>query len=359
MTQALRGNDAHPAGTEYVVGLVLTGGTIGAEDDGAVLSVGQGPTQAESRLVAAEWPGKKRPSVAVRHPLRQLSENLEPAEWVPMAAAVRELVDRDGASGVLVFHGTDTMSYTAAALSFLLSDVDVPIVLTGSNLPSSQAGSDAGHNVHTALVAMQALGPGTYLSFAGGPELPGVVHLGTHVRKLRASGAAFTSVDRERVGVVRSDVFQPIEPYERHQPSRGYVQRVDDHVLALRLYPGLDFNAAFEAVRAGKVRGVVLELYASATGPTETDDRFSITRFIERCSQESIAVVTTVAESPEPNGKTYETTIAIEQAGGRFLAHVLPETATVKMMWALGQTDDPDEVRDLMSRPIAGEFASA
>jgi len=352
-------DSAAPATRQCVVGLVLTGGTIGAEEDDSVLSVGRDPTRAEAGLLTSQWPAPTTPRIIVRHPIRQLSENLEPTDWERIADAIRDLAEHEQASGVLVFHGTDTMAYTAAALSFLLCDLDIPIVLTGSNLPPDEEGSDASRNVHTALVAMQSLGSGTYVCFAGGSHLPGRVYLGTHVRKLRASGQAFASINRELVGLVEDGEMKPIAPYVREQRARDFAQKIEDRVLSLRLYPGLDLDIAFHAASDGHVRGVVIELYASATGPVATDDRFSLTRFIRRCSQAGIVVVTAIAESPDGNGNVYATTLAIEGAGGRFLHEMLPETATVKMMWALAQSDDPDEIRDLMLRPIAGESGSA
>jgi L-asparaginase/Glu-tRNA(Gln) amidotransferase subunit D len=339
-----------------VVGLVLTGGTIGAQADESVLWVGEHPTQAEAGLLTKAWRGTGTPYVIVKDPLRQLSENLEPEQWIRIAIAVRELAEHDGASSVLVLHGTDTMPYTAAALSFLLCDLDVPVVLTGSNVPSSQKGSDAQRNVATAVAAMNSLGPGVYVCFAGGPHLPGYVYLGTHVRKLRASGAAFASINRDPVGIVKDDHMRPLAPYARETTLRNYKSRIDDHVLALRLYPGLDFDSAFQTVLAGDVRGVVVELYASATGPVTTHDRFSLTRFIRHCTERKIPVMTTIPELPAGNGNRYETTLAIEEAGGTFLHDMLPETAIVKMMWALGQSRSATELRDLMLRPIAGEL---
>jgi L-asparaginase type I len=361
MTHALRQRpDRDTNDQPGSVGLVLTGGTIGAEEDDSVLSVGRDPTRAETGLLADVWPSSSgEPHIVVATPLRQLSENLKPTDWISIAEAVRNLVETENVTGVVVLHGTDTMAYTAAALSFLLGDLDKPIVLTGSNVPSGQPGSDAARNVHTALVAALNLGPGTYVAFAGGADLPGRIYLGTRLRKLRASEEAFASINRELVGVVESEKVVPRQLYASSH-DHHYIQAIDDRVLALRLYPGLDFELAFEAVRSGDVRGVVIELYASATGP-DTSDRFSVTRFIRRCSDHGVIGGTTVAESPVSNGKTYETTVAIQAAGGVFLRDMLPETATVKMMWALGQSAERnvEQVRDLMLRPIAGEMKPA
>ncbi len=341
-------------GQDCAIGLVLTGGTIGAEEDNLVLSVGDDPTQAETGLLERMWPGPGKPLITVESPLRKLSENLQPSDWLKIADAVRRLVDEERVTGVVILHGTDTMGYTAAALSFLLSDLDRPVVLTGSNLPSGEEGSDAGQNVHAALVALQALDAGVYVAFAGEQNLPGQVYLGTRIRKLRASGGAFKSVNRDVVGVVDDGHFRLEAPHAVSKHD-DFAQAVEEHVLALRLYPGLDLDLAFKSVVAGDVRGVLVELYASATGP-DTDDRFSLPRFIEKCVSHGVVVATAVSEAPTKNGKTYETTLAIEGAGGVFLRDMTPETATVKLMWALAQSADIDLVRKLLLRPIAGEL---
>lgn len=338
---------------DFSIGLVLTGGTIGAEEDGSILSVRSRATRAEVELLTREWPGPGEPHVTTEVPLRKLSENLVPSDWLTIASSVRKLADRQ-VDGVLVLHGTDTMAYTAAALSFLLSDLEIPIVVTGSLLPSGEADSDAALNVRSALVAMQELQSGTYVTFADETGETGVVHLGTRVRKLRASDKAFTSVNRDVVGVVHGNNFLP-ETHHKADVHHGFNAAIDERVLALRLYPGLNLDAVFNSI-VGLARGVVIELYASATGP-DTHDQYSLPGFIQRCRDEDILVATTIAQAPPRSGKIYETTVAIDRAGGLFLWDMLPETATVKLMWALAQSDDLDSVKALLLEPIAGEIS--
>jgi L-asparaginase type I len=346
---------------ECVIGIVLTGGTIGAHEDNLVLSVAEGPTQAETALIELQrmWPGPESLRTKVDSPLRKLSENLEPSDWLTIAASVRQLIERDNVDGVLVLHGTDTMAYTAAALSFLLCDLDRPVVMTGAKLPTGDRGSDARRNVHTALVALHDLSAGVYVAFAGDQNSAGKVHLGTRVRKLKASGRtlgrAFRSVNRRPVGAVEDGHFTACVPYtpERHT---GFTQALNDRVLALYLYPGLDLELIFEKIiDAGTFRGVVIELYPSATGP-DTQDQFSVPMFIARCAERDVVVVTTTAEAPEKSGRAYETTIAIKRAGGILLEDMTSETATVKLMWALAQCSQQSDVSELMQRSIAGEI---
>jgi L-asparaginase type I len=346
-----------PANSRRRVGLVLTGGTIASEHGtGSALSVSADPPNSEETdlLLAAAGPGGLE--VEVRSPVRLLSENLEPADWIPIAEAVRELADIDDLGGVVVFHGTDTMAYTAAALSYLLADLDKPVVLTGSNLPPNQPGSDAIRNAQVSLLALDSLPPGTYIAFAGDPALPGLVHLGTRVRKLQASGQAYASVNGEPVGRVEGERFEPGTGATSPRPAdHAFHCRVDPRVMSLRLHPGLDFEVAFGAVVEGGARAVVVELYASATGP-DLGGNHSLPDFIRRCAERGVPVLTTVSIAPDQEGNPYETTVAIAAAGGVFLDGMLPETATVKLMWALAQHDDPEDVKRLMTTPIAGDM---
>jgi L-asparaginase len=341
------------------IGLVLTGGTIGAEQHGVVLSAGAETTGAEAGLLAAAWPWAGEPHAIVAEPLRKLSENLTPRDWPTIADAVRALIEVDGARGALVLHGTDTMSYTAAALSFLLADISAPIVLTGARLPAGSRGSDAQANTRTALLALGALGAGVYVAFGAGAKQPAPVHLGTRVRKQRADGHAFVSLNRDLVATVAGDRLTPVAPYA-HRVRERSTQAVDERVLVLRLHPGLDFAAAYDTVARAGLRAVVVELYASATGP-DTAERFSLPAFIRRCAERDVVVATTVPGGAGPVAEaragTYETSVAIAEAGGVSLRDMSTEAATVKAMWALAQSDRPEDVSELLLAPIAGELS--
>jgi L-asparaginase len=352
---ALAGDDG-----DVKLGLVRTGGTIGAERQRATLAVGMQATPAESALVAEAWPGAGAPNIVVAEPLRKLSENLTPSDWPLIAGAVRRLVQVDRAAGVLVLHGTDTMSYTAAALAYLLADLAVPIVLTGSRLPAQRPGSDAAANVRAALLAVHAMTPGVYVVFGAGAGHPAHVHLGTRVRKQRAGAHSFVSVNRKLVAKVDGGRVETVLAHAQRARECS-VQDVDERVLALRLHPGLDLAATAEAVERAGTRAVIVELYASATGP-DTGDRFSLPAFIRACAAHATLVATTTPGAPGPpppaSPDSYETSAAIAAAGGISLGDMPTEAATVKAMWALAQAETSRDVAELLLEPIAGELAS-
>ncbi len=353
-------SEISPDDGDAQLGVVLTGGTIGARRRGpTTLSVGARATAAESALLAGAWPGGGAPRVVVAEPLRKLSENLAPRDWLTIAGAVRHLVEVDGVAGVLVLHGTDTMPYTAAALAYLLADLAAPIVLTGSRLPAQQAGSDAPGNVRAALLALHALSAGVYVVFGAGAEHPAHVHLGTRVRKQRAGAHSFVSINRKLVAKVDGGAVEIAHAHAQRRRERSR-EEVDERVLVLRVHPGLDFAAAREAVERGGVRAVVVELYASATGP-DTGERFSLPAFVRACAAHGTLVATTTPGAPGPPppspADSYETTAAVAAAGAISLHDMTTEAATVKAMWALAQSAHARDVARLMLEPVAGELA--
>lgn len=338
-------------------GLVLTGGTIGSRltgDDGrqVVRLADQAPDDGNrlQRGISHSADIEFR----VRRPVRLLSENLVPRDWLAMASAVRALVHEERVEGVLLLHGTDTLGYTAAALSFLLADVNVPIVLTGSNLSPDEPTSDAQKNIADALVALRRLGRGVFVVFAGRPTEDGLVHLGTRVRKVRASGPAFQTINGSPVGRIARDRVVSLLEYPGPIPLGSMVSDVDPRVLSIRVYPGLDFNALLKVIDEGDIRGVVVELYASATGPAASRP-YSLPAFVATCVERGVRVFTALGAMPEDELRQYESGMATAAAGASFLHDMLPETATVKLMWSLAQAASED-VTTTMLTPIAGEL---
>ena len=344
------------------IGLVLTGGTVGSEyasDD--VVRIPASHTDkwgAEVQLLAEAWGDLGSLEVRPYQPLRVLSENMVPENWPLIASAVRAMLAAGDVAGVIVLHGTDTMAYTTAALALMLQDVQAPVVVTGSNLPPNQANSDALTNIRDALIALNSLRhtAGVYLSFAGAPDLPSFVHVATCVRKVRASGQAFFSINRAPVARVenREFVWLSDPPPSPARPVK--CEAVDSRVLGIRLYPGIDLHALWGVVEHSGVRGVVIELYASGTGP-DVDGGCSLPTFVTRCTSSGVPVFGCLSESAEQEVNLYDSSVSIAEAGLVLLDDVIPETAIVKLMWALSAARDSDEVTTLMLTSMAGERA--
>ncbi len=347
--------------SRHHLGLVLTGGTIGstaAKDADVVHLVRANPVAVMPGWLAGPLAAFGPHQLTIRQPVSLHSEEARPADWTAIADSCRMLADR-GAEAICILHGSDTMAYAAAALAFALSDIDVPIVLTGSNVPPDADASDARNNVRSALIALRTLPAGVYVVFAGSERGDALVHLGTRVRKERASGSAFVSPNGGPVAVVSEGRMRTLVPWSAPQPVVPLRTTADfaSEVLELRVHPGLPFGALESAVAAGGIRGVVAELYPCATGPTGSDEA-SLERFSRFVTDRGGVVVATVAAAPDVAGSYYPSLPTLTDAGVTFLPGVLSTAATVKLMWALARTDgDPDATRRLMRRPIAGEIA--
>jgi L-asparaginase/Glu-tRNA(Gln) amidotransferase subunit D len=357
------------------LGLVLTGGTIGSTSpgDADVVRLVRGPNAGGMPgWLAGPLAAFGAHQLTVARPVELHSEEARPADWEAIAASCRRLAAR-GAEAICILHGSDTMAYTAAALSFSLADLEIPVVLTGSNLPPDDPESDARNNVSSALVALRTLPRGVYLVFAGAPDGDALVHLGTRVRKERASGRAFVSPNGGPVATVEHGRLKRLVPFSEPQPllaREGFAQdadgtpaghptvaRFDPRVLELRVHPGLPFAALEAAVEAGGLLGVVAELYPCATGPTGDDDS-SLSRFAEFVTARGGVVVGTVSAAPDVAGSYYPSLPTLTGAGINFLPGVLSHAATVKLMWALAVTGgDAARTRALMRRTVAGEVA--
>ncbi len=235
--------------------ILYTGGTIGMQMSAAGLAPASG---FEERLRAEQ----------AAHPERQLpdwrfhelsppidSANITQAHWLAMRDAIVTAVERDGCTGVLVLHGTDTLAYTAAALSFLLLGLPVPVLLTGSMLPAGVEGSDAWSNLFGALSLLhKGMTPGVHVFFHGR-----VLH-GARVYK-RNSEAFDAFAEALRGASAMNSVSVPAELDYR-------VVRHDVNLAVLPLFPGLRAEHLHALLDSG-VQGLLLECFGSGTGPSD------------------------------------------------------------------------------------------
>ena len=182
------------------------------------------------------------------------SSNIRPQEWQQIAQVVYEL--RQSCDGMVISHGTDTMAYTASALSFMLPDIDIPVVFTGSQLPLAAVVSDGPDNLRTAF-AMAASGhAGVFLAFDR------KVMLGCRAVKVRATDfSAFESINAQyaaRVTGLGLTVDERVIPQVKG-PAR-LVSAISDEVFLLKLTPGLS-PKIFDALADMGYKGIVIEAF--------------------------------------------------------------------------------------------------
>ena len=276
------------------------------------------------------------------------SSNIRPEEWQLVARRIFE--ERGGFDGIVVSHGTDTMAYTASAVTFMLPNIDLPVVFTGSQLPLADMLSDGPDNLRTAF-AMAASGyPGVFLAFDR------KVMLGCRAVKVRASGfSAFESVNARYAAqvsnrglVVDTRVLPAVHGQAALRPE------ISQSVFLLKLTPGLN-PAIFEMLAAMGYRGIGIEAF----GLGGVNVLHKGLRGIRRAVEDGISVVvTTQCLYDSANLEVYQVGSKLLELGVIQGRDMTSEAAMTKLMWAIGQGMNPEEVADLFQKNLAGEITA-
>ena len=320
--------------------LLTTGGTI------ASVPGGQGLEPRRSDVMERELEQLRTYyDITVRDVICLDSSNIRPEEWQLIARSIFE--GRQGFDGIVVSHGTDTMAYTASAVTFMLPDIDLPVVFTGSQLPLADMLSDGPGNLRTAF-AMAASGyPGVFLAFDR------KVMLGCRAVKVRASGfSAFESVNARYAGTVsnRGLVLEPRSlPVPQGEPR--LLPQISSDVFLLKLTPGLK-PSVFEMLGAMGYKGIVIEAF----GLGGINVLHQGLRGIRRAVEDGISVVvTTQCLYDSSNLGVYQVGTRLLELGVIQGLDMTSEAAMTKLMWAIGQGLGPEEIKELFAVNLAGE----
>ena len=323
--------------------LITTGGTIASMPGGEGLEPHRsGVMERELEQLRTYY------DISVRDAMCLDSSNIRPEEWQFIA---REIFDnRAGFDGIVVSHGTDTMAYTASAVTYMLPDIDVPVVFTGSQLPLSDMLSDGPDNLRTAF-AMAASGhSGVFLAFDR------KVMLGCRAVKVRASGFhAFESVNARYAAQV-SNLGLVVDPdvLPKRQGEPRLCTDLSQIVFLLKLTPGLS-PAVFDMLAAMGYKGIVVEAFG--LGGVNVLNKGL--RGIQRCVEDGISVVVTTQCLYDSSD------LRVYQVGNKLLdlgviqgRDMTSEAAMTKLMWAIGQGMDPAAIKTLFETSLAGEITA-
>jgi glutamyl-tRNA(Gln) amidotransferase subunit D len=284
------------------------------------------------------------------------SENMGAEQYLVLADHVGQAI-RDGYEGVVIGHGTDTMHHTAAALSFMIQRPPVPVVMVGSQRSSDRPSSDAASNlIHATWTA--AHGPIAEVMvcmFGPTSERYNLLHRGTRVRKMHSSyRSTFRTVGDIPLAMVERDRITPLKSdWIRRRTDRDVDLRAayDPRVSLVYYYPDMQPDLIEALVDRG-YRGIVI----AGTGLGHVNR--ATYPALERARDAGVQVYMTLQTLwGFVQMHVYETGREILELGVVPLANMLPEVAYIKLGWALGvHPDDPDAVRELMIRPVAGEI---
>lgn len=275
------------------------------------------------------------------------SSNIQPEEWQKLAKAIYDRVTEF--DGIVVIHGTDTMAYTSSALSYMLQNIPIPVVLTGSQLSILNPIADAVENCRCAINMAGSGVPGVYVAFNR------KVMKGTRASKVRTiSFDAFESINSPYVGIVNSNGLD-IAEYTLTRPKGKFVlkDKINTNVFLMKLIPGTK-PELFQMLRSMGYQGVVLEAFG--IGGMHFERRDLATAIGEAIKDGMTIVVGSQCLYEGSNLEIYQTGQRILKQGALPCYDMTTEAAVTKLMWVLGQTEDKAEIEHYFKRDLAGEI---
>ena len=319
--------------------LLSTGGTIAS----VVSESGLVPKESGEELI--KLLGDLPYEIDVKDILQLDSSNIQPEEWKYIAEKIYKYrLDYDG---IVVSHGTDTMAYTASMLSFMLQNIEIPVVLTGSQVPINVVLSDAPDNLRLAFAAAANCQAGIYLAFDR------KVMLGCRTVKVRTINFnAFESVNVPPVAEVTSDGLVFKHKIADKQKKCVLNTNIDTHVSLVKLFPGFDPNLLFAMADSG-CHGIVIEAYGMG-GMNYI--RRNMVGAVGDLIKRGIPVIASSQCLYERSDLTkYEVGRLALLEGAISARDMTSEGAITKLMWALGQGMNVHEVTEFFNQDVVGE----
>jgi L-asparaginase len=331
--------------------LIYTGGTIGMMEDprtGSLIPI-------DFEHILEHVPELNRFKVQLdvhtfADPIDSSDITIE--NWQEIARVIRDSYDRY--DGFVLLHGTDTMAYTASALSFMLENLDKPVVLTGSQVPIGRIRTDGKENLVTSVEIALARRD-------HGPIIREVVvcfqsHLfrGNRIHKYSTEEFdAFRSANCAPLAEIGIHIFYRHDILLRTEGVFTAHLEMDNRVGILKIFPGLQEDFVRSVLFSSGLRGVILETYGSGNAPRAS---WLIAMLREAVDRGIILVnVSQCAEGFVEQGR-YETSVELAKAGVIGGADMTSEAALTKLMYLLGRRYPDEDVKRLMAMPLRGEL---
>ncbi len=334
--------------------MIYTGGTIGM--------LPKEPDNPLSPLVPTNWEKLKKfipvlerlPLDIKLHEMRLIdSSDMDPDYWIDIARVVRD--NYKEFDGFVILHGTDTMTYTATALSFLLENLAKPVILTGSQLSISQPRSDAVQNLVTSLTIAA---PKTF----GLPLIPEVcicfsnmILRGNRTRKASSSGyAGFTTPNYPQLGEAGEHI--KIDTKVVRKPSKeGFFinENLERNVMLFDIFPGISPEILNSIFSIKGLKGIVFRTFGAGNAPTNED----FLKEIEKAISERNLAIVNITQCPQGMVEMglYDASVTLLRLGVISGVDMTPEAALVKMMFLFGQGYNIETVKEQMQKDLRGE----
>lgn len=333
--------------------LLYTGGTIGMRKDfdtGALKAFNF--SKLLNRIPELKQLDCEIETISFEEPID--SSNMNPQEWAKIASIIEEnYLQYDG---FVVLHGSDTMSYSASALSFMLENLAKPVVFTGSQLPIGDLRTDAKENLITAIqiASLQENGQAVISEVCLYFEYK--LYRGNRTTKINAEHfKAFTSPNYPELvesGVnlkIRRELLLP-----RQQPTELKVHKnLDNNVVIVKMFPGMSQTVLAAILDIPNLKGIILETYGSGNAPTE--DWF-ISLLVKAIKRGLHIINVTQCSGGSVNMGQYETSTSMKEIGVISGKDITTEAAITKLMYLLGQNIAQQDFKEVFETSLQGEM---
>ncbi|TAL54310.1 MAG: asparaginase [Methylovulum sp.] len=330
--------------------LVFTGGTIGSmATEGCIDTSATAPFTLLQQF-RQHYPDSQQLMFKTIQPLNLLSENLAPAAWKTLIAAI-EAEQPAQYDGIIVTHGTDTLSYTAAALGLYFHALNVPVLLVSSDYPLDDSRANGLENFICAVDFIALINqPGVFVPYRN-PQQMTVVHQGTRLASCLQLSGDFISVQHKSYMRYEDRRFSALNP-PAATPFRRIVLKPEfsERILMIKPYPGLNYRT----INLEQVDAVLHDLYHSGTAcvSRQWGEDHSLPEFITRCRERAIKVyLAPIIQSVD----AYQSTRTLIAQGAEVIWNMSIEAAYTKLLLAYGNFSDEQDIMDFINADIAGE----
>ena len=334
--------------------IISTGGTIASEVDyktGAVT-----PVTKTSKLLEKLPEIKNIANINTIEILSKFSEDLSVEDWTNISNAVYKELSKDNIRGVVVTHGTDTLHYSSAALSFALQNLGKPVVFVGGQRSSDRGSFDGGLNLICGLhVAKSDIAEVLTVMHGSSDDNFCLVNRGNKVKKMHTTRRdSFRPINTVPIAKVYKDGKIEIhsEYNLRHSNKPKLMQKFDEKVALIKYYPGMDLKL-FDFLNKNNYKGIIIE----GTGLGHIHSKF-LNKISELIKSGIFIGMTSQANYGSVNPYVYASGRNLFNHGVTYLEDMLPETAYVKLSWVIANFDS-SEIKQKMKENISREYSEA